>query len=447
MSHKGELLDILGLAFPLSTTPDVISSPVPSTDERALFNRLSLFLFNHQSLLSPVMSPDMSNVKYKSVKLVIPKAGSKRPLVYIKIYAKNKATNEIRLKKFYQIPGETLEEKVANAGPLINQINRALSLGYEFDDRVETLKHEITVCSIIKRTMSEKINTRSSGTRLHSYFKPYIDFCKMSGEYNMSITSISTTHADGFLQYLKEKNISNRTINNYMSYAKNVWNRQVELETITRSPFVKIKKSPTGTGRNLAFKEEQIDLIRTRHEMYPDLALLAKFMYYTLARTNELAQLQVKHIEMYNQKQMYIPAFSSKNGYERHIIIPDYLNQLILETELRNSPMDYYVFSVQPENGSRSNKYKPLEPSLTPSRSSKLGERYREYILKPLGFSKDYTLYSWKHTGVINAHIAGVSDADIMQQTGHRSYESFTKYMKSLGLFAEGQFAKKIPAI
>jgi hypothetical protein len=45
------------------------------------------------------------------------------------------------------------------------------------------------------------------------------------------------------------------------------------------------------------------------------------------------------------------------------------------------------------------------------------------------------------------AHRAGVTDANIMQQTGHQSYASFTKYMKSLGLFARGQFADKVPEI
>jgi hypothetical protein len=64
-----------------------------------------------------------------------------------------------------------------------------------------------------------------------------------------------------------------------------------------------------------------------------------------------------------------------------------------------------------------------------------------------LGYSELYTFYSWKHTGVISAHKAGVSDDDIMLQTGHKNYGSFQVYLKSLGLFQNETFAKMIPKL
>jgi hypothetical protein len=46
---------------------------------------------------------------------------------------------------------------------------------------------------------------------------------------------------------------------------------------------------------------------------------------------------------------------------------------------------------------------------------------------------------------VIAAHKAGVSDNDIKKQTGNKDYGSFQKYLKSLGLFDNQDFASKIP--
>lgn len=415
------------------------STPVWSTELEALLRKASSLYLNFPN------QEATPQATLKEPHLVIPHPDSKDQRWFIKFYVFDENTGKKRVKKLYRLKGKTPKEKREYAAEMIAYINKEQSKGKLI--RVKSTPkviEELTVKKAINDCLREKRNTRSYGSRLNTYYKPYSDFCIESKAMNVSVVAIDHSHAEEYLQWLKDKGYGNRTINNYMSYAKNVWNRLVDKDVVIRSPFSKIKPLKNGLGKNIAFLPKQLIKLKSQHDKYPDLGFLARFMYYTLARTNELAQLKVEHIGMYHPDQLYIPAENSKNGFERHIIIPEPLMEEIIERGILQNPDNYYVFSCSKVKG---NTYKELKPYPHQYRTANIGNRYREYILNPLGFSKDYTLYSWKHTGVINAHRMGVSDADIMQQTGHRSYESFTKYMKSLGMFSKGEFAAKIPRI
>ena len=49
-----------------------------------------------------------------------------------------------------------------------------------------------------------------------------------------------------------------------------------------------------------------------------------------------------------------------------------------------------------------------------------------------MGLSKDFTLYGFKHTRVVNLLNSGYSDAEIMGLTGHRDTSSYDKYKRDL---------------
>jgi len=62
-----------------------------------------------------------------------------------------------------------------------------------------------------------------------------------------------------------------------------------------------------------------------------------------------------------------------------------------------------------------------------------MGSRYRK-LTKDLKLNKDYTLYSWKHSGVVAAYKAGIDIKTIQSQCRHHSLEQTDIYLKSLGL-------------
>jgi len=58
----------------------------------------------------------------------------------------------------------------------------------------------------------------------------------------------------------------------------------------------------------------------------------------------------------------------------------------------------------------------------------------------------DYTLYSWKHSGVVAAYNAGVDIKTIQSQCRHQSLEQTDIYLKSLGL-GINKAINKIPGL
>jgi integrase len=47
---------------------------------------------------------------------------------------------------------------------------------------------------------------------------------------------------------------------------------------------------------------------------------------------------------------------------------------------------------------------------------------------------KGYTLYSWKHTGAVNAHLSGVGIKQLQLMLRHSTVQMTDIYLKSLGL-------------
>jgi hypothetical protein len=55
-------------------------------------------------------------------------------------------------------------------------------------------------------------------------------------------------------------------------------------------------------------------------------------------------------------------------------------------------------------------------------------------LVKPLGYGSEYTLYSFKHAGVVKAYKSGIDLKSLQRQGRWHSIEMVDKYLKSLGL-------------
>ena len=113
-----------------------------------------------------------------------------------------------------------------------------------------------------------------------------------------------------------------------------------------------------------------------------------------------------------------MPGNVSKNCKDGYVSIPDTFCNLLNESEYFNQE-DRYVFQA---------KFKTI-----PVSKNVMGYRFRK-LVKELNLGKDYTLYSWKHSGVVAAYNAGVDIKTIQNQCRHQSLEQTDIYLKSLGL-------------
>ena len=75
-----------------------------------------------------------------------------------------------------------------------------------------------------------------------------------------------------------------------------------------------------------------------------------------------------------------------------------------------------------------------------------MSERHRK-ALRALGFSSEYKLYSWKHTGAIAAVQAGVTVKELQIQLRHSSLEMVDKYLRQLGAWDLKRLEKQFPGI
>ena len=75
-----------------------------------------------------------------------------------------------------------------------------------------------------------------------------------------------------------------------------------------------------------------------------------------------------------------------------------------------------------------------------------MSNRHRK-ILRALGYSSEYKLYSWKHTGAVALAKAGVGLKAIQLQLRHHSLDQTDEYLRQLGVEDFEELIEQFPAI
>lgn len=303
------------------------------------------------------------------------------------------------------------------------------SSAVEVDDGSPTLYKLIEI--VLERKSALRESARLS---LDKYARVLVFWLKNQG-FCGSPSKFNETTVFRFMNYLTSvRKVNNRTRNNYRSGLTTIFNviaKMKNVKALKENPFLVLEKLPQDTGRNIAYTKEQtrelIQFMKARHE---PLLLFCQFMYYTLARTHELSRLQVKHIGMTRPDQIYLPAEWSKNRRARYITIPPQLAALIGDSGILSKPKEWYIFG------------RGLLPSEEYYPSEYIAQMYRYHVLDKLGYPLEYTLYSWKHTGVTHNYLENVEPSALRIQMGYETQSSFDVYLKSLGLFENIQVAK-----
>lgn len=435
------------------------SSPVPGTIPNPYKHKGLTDLMAHAKTKSAVVSSveavfesfnliQMESLKtlHKPARLVIPANNKKW---YIILYIYDVQSGQVQRKRFYNIPQEeNISKRTFTANEICQELNKKLANGY-ISDKVKyqqskiaeqndnnpaiyLLRVSVAVMRIVEAKRYNEQRTYQSYFSIAKSLCQYLDTLKPEPD----VDHFGQEMALSYLQSLLQQGKAPRTYNNHLLTLRTLWQVGIDLNYFKSNPFKAIPRVKTPLGKNIAYLPAQQQEIISYAQKYPEMLFLIRFMYYTLARTNEIGHLKVKHIGMYSPDKIYLPASVSKNNMERHIVIPPGLEKEIEKFNIRKMDPEWYIFSRD--------KFKcgPLRMD-----TRRIGQKYREWITSKLDYPVVYTLYSWKHTGIIAAHKAGISDDDIMMQTGHKDYGSFQKYLKSLGLYDNKDFALKMPEI
>ena len=366
---------------------------------------------------------------------------------YVEFYCYDGLKKKVVRKRMYQInQAKTIPDRRKFARDQIKKINRALMDGLHLNDQsnLKMWQREETRVFKIKRITwtLDYILKIIKKTNRHATYLSYKSDVKIFGEflkaYRMDrwvVTQLNREIVFKFIDYLSiEKNASNATINNKVASLKTLFGKIKERGMIDDNPFIGIKKlKVTVTNQNEAYSQVQVAQLKkiiTQDDPY--LWFFIQFIYYCYIRPAEITRLQVKHINLKTGR-ITIPAAISKNAKTATLNMPDPLLKIIQEEGICDYPDHYYIFSSM------------QRPSETPISKNYMSGHHKK-IIEKLNLKKNFTLYSWKHTGVVNAYQAGIDIKSIQMQCRHHSIQQTDTYLKSLG-FTDNKEILRIPEI
>ncbi len=345
-----------------------------------------------------------------------------------------------RIPKYAQELIKDITDKINKGFVAFNKKETATNFIKETQENKRLTKQEFTIKEGFENFISRKtISLSSSSVKAYKgYFKRFLSFCEKHNFTNLPIKDFSFEQANLFFDeiYL-DTSIKAKTHNEVVSFVKSVFAYYQKKKVIVENPCVYELKIVESEESHYPLTMEQIRLMKEyilNVERDEQLWLFLNFCFYTFARPRlELRLLKVKDIL---EKTIYISVQNAKKNKSRHVIIGSQLESLISKYKLREYPKEYYVFSA---GGS---------PGPETTGINYFYKKNRKALIACGLTDKDYGLYGWKHTGNIQAKIAGTSVYDLQKQNGHESIQQTETYLRKIGAISTNDnFKLKQPTI
>lgn len=227
--------------------------------------------------------------------------------------------------------------------------------------------------------------------------------------------------------FIKEirKNRHPTTYNTYVVTLRKVFREIDEFDLVKDLRPVKSTKTPARY-----FMPGHVDMIKSyllKHD--PELWLFIQFIFYCFIRPGELRQLKVSDV-LLDEKKILIRSELSKNRKMQYVAIPEAFESAL--HSLRNKRPGDYIFP-----GTRAGKH--ISRNAMWNRHNKM--------LRELGFSNEFKLYSWKHTGAVMAVKAGVGVKELQMQLRHHSLDQVNEYLRQMGVWDMDKLRNNFPEI
>lgn len=357
---------------------------------------------------------------------------------YINFHVWSELDNRMVRRKDYDVNDyKTLAQRKAFAKKRIKEINKLLDSGYYI--KIGVAEKE-AVQEVKQEQMSTKeafdyiLELKKREVKHKSYLKirqavdGFLAFINLKKK-TLPIL-ITKKEVVAYSDYLvKDCNKSASTRNSYIFWIRHIFGLFLERGWVEENPAEGVKKmKELPSAKNKAYTREQQKNILELAD--PQLELSIMFFFYGFMRRNAIRLIKLQHINL-KERQLFLPADTAKSGKGDYITLPPPLLEKLESLDLDTYPEDYYLF------GKTDKEERRVIPSKIPFSVNVMYNRHRD-ILKQLDLDgKDYTLYSWKHSGVVAAYRAGIDIKSIQFQCCHHSLEMTDRYLKSLGLFRD----------
>jgi integrase len=358
---------------------------------------------------------------------------------YIEYYVTHQVTKKlVRQVRYCPTEYKTKDARRQWAKPLLTQINELFKTGIyilkpkqQIDEPVlKIVEAPLTVREALKQIVELYRNSHRKRT-YESYLnalRRFNDFLIYSGYSHLLLTDFSRKHVYEFSDYIiGEVKGSNRYRNNLVHELRSLFNALIKRGHITVNPTADVEDLPhVVTRRNIAYTKEQQAVLEDYLKVNDQpMYRFTRFIYQAFIRPLELTQLQVRDIELENNRIAMHGSITKSVRKEvkmEYIQITAPLLEVIESMNLsRYKPTDY-VFG------------KKLMPGPKKMIRNNISARHQKALKKTGLYNGEVTLYSWKHCGVVNGYKAGAPIEWLQQQLRHTSLEQTCIYLKSLGL-------------
>lgn len=339
--------------------------------------------------------------------------------------------SESGLTKQFQFRGEinkqsTKRDKIAEANALRDVLVQMLESGW--NPILNKTEKDTTPTTSLIDTLNYLIEIRRNtikpeSTRTYSdVVKTFISFLKGQGLTKILPSQFTNLMARKYLDWCLDKGFGSSSHNKHLSMLITMFNLMIDRQYLKSNPFKGIKPLRRDVGRNIAFTpEERKRLAAIISKENPRLFLFIQFMYFCFMRRTEILRLRVKDIDL-NERTILIAYGSGKNRKQEGVSIPSAFLDELKKQGFENENSDHYVFSRKMEVG----------PTLR-KKADYVSDIHREYLRKA-NISNEKTIYSWKHTGVVELYNEIKDPYALMRQLRHYDLQTTMIYLKSLGL-------------
>lgn len=395
-----------------------------------------------------------------------------KPSWYITFYAWDIGREELVRKRVLKdelkaIPDR--EARLAYADRSIKKINEFLRNDYHLD-RAPTPKilamdfRGYSLISAITFAINQKREIagikESSLAKYESALTSVKDFLQFKGlPEAYPLRQVNTTFINEYFDYLKQqRKLANNTFNDrrgFMHAMFEVLIKKSDRQLFRgKNPIADVPILQTQSNKHASFTDDQLKAIVDYAISKGDhhVVLFIQFMYYTLARPEELRQLRVGNIDLARRKILF-KASEAKTGIEEYVGINERFMSILQASGVMEFPRHFYVFSnamvsersylgegnfkVTKNPGRRDQRV--YVPGETPVGVNYFTSIIAEYIreLKLHEVNPNFTPYGIKHTGAVGLYLATKDPKVVQIQCRHKKMDTTLKYLRDLGVFID----------
>lgn len=237
---------------------------------------------------------------------------------------------------------------------------------------------------------------------------------KLSG---CQIIDFNRVHALEFMQYLRdERNVSNRTYNNYLKLARLFFEWSVQHCYCKEDPFKTIKARKKEVKKRVVISQEvRTGILKYLNDKDPAFLIFLELVFFALMRPMEIRRCRISQLHL-DDHYIHIPADQAKCWADRNAPLSDELIARIRTyLNMYAHTREDYLFSSY------------FRPGSSQIGKKAIWKRW-EKVRKALELDENQTIYSLRDSGIVDMLHSGVDDLDVMHAAGHHDLSITSVY-------------------